>query len=321
MTNKEKSNQNFIRQLAVYAGVAAFFFALSVGAGVIHWNFGQAFQMSIFVNIVMGLGFIVYLWQSDYSIDPDLRINDKSALYLVCLFICLIVISEFYRPDIGWANNTAQTVILIIEALFISIADETVFRAFGDFCFPVKGIREEASMVICYTAFYLYGFTDGTSEGIKDVILAFGMGMLFTGLYLRYHKLGANILYHFILIFLMKVTVINSTAERPVLGTASVIVFALGIAGMCWYGARLIQAYNKDGVLDDARLGYDGSPADYRRAYSESRDKFKGKVIDKAEPKIEKKNEEYINKQIAKAEKREAKRQAKEEAKRGKKDD
>lgn len=297
------------------------FAALTIGAGVIRWDLWEAQQITILANLVLGLGFIVYLRQSDYKMDPDLRINDKSALYWVCLWISLIVISNFYRPDIGWANNLSMNLWLIIETLFIAVADETIFRAFGDHCFPVKGIREEAAMVICYAAFYLYCFTGGIKAGFTGFALAIGIGTLFTVLYLRYRKLGANIVYHFVLIFLMRLTVINSTSDTPVLGRAAVFIFALGILGMIWYGLRLIRAFNEDGVLDDARLGYEGPENDFRKAFSESREKYRGKVMDKAEPKVEKNVERYINKQIARAEKQEAKKEAKQNAGRGKTDD
>ena len=322
-TNKsiEKSNYNFTKQLAIYAGVTLFFAAINIGAGLIRWQLWDTQQIAILASLVLGLGFIVYLRQSDYKMDPDLRINDKAALYWVCLWISLIVISNFHRPDIGWANNLTLNLWLIIETLFIAIADEIIFRAFGDYCFPVKGIREEAAMVICYAAFYLYGFAGDFKAGLTGFVLAIGIGTLFTGLYLRYRKLGANILYHFVLIFLMRLTVINSTVDTPVLGKASVFIFALGVLGMVWYGLRLIKAFNEDGILDDARLGYDGPENDFRKAFSESREKYRGKVMDKAEPKVEKNVERYINKQIARAEKQEAKKEAKEKAKRGKTDD
>lgn len=308
-------NYNFIKQLSIYAGVTLLFMALTIGARMIHWDLWQAGQISILVNIALGLGFIVYLRQSDYRLIPDLRINDKSALYWVCLWISLIVISSFYRPDIGWANNLSLNLWLIIETLFIAFAEETVFRAFGDHCFPVKGFREEAAMIVCYSVFYLFSFTDGLSSGLMSVALAIGMGFLFTGLYLRFRKLGANILYHFLLIYLSRMTAINSTEADTILGNASVFVFAIGVAGMIWYGLRLINAYNTDGVSADVRAE---DEFDLLGTFSESRDKYKEKVINKAQPAIDKRNDRRMEKLLARAEKQEAKKEAKQNAKRGK---
>ena len=298
-------NYNFTKQLLIYAGVTALFAVLTIGAKVIPWSFGPAQQMTLLVNIALGLGFIVYLRSSDYRYNLSLRINDKGALYWVCLCISLIVISNFYRPDIGWGNNLSPNIWLIIEALFIAFADEIVFRAFGDFCFPKKGQKEEAAMIICYAAFYLYAFADGTKEGLTALALAAGMGTLFTGLYLRYGKLGANILYHFILIYLMRLTALNSTFDTPVLGRIAPFIFILGILCMIWYGLRLINSYNQDGVLDDARLGTDEDSFDLVRTFTDSREKYREKVITKAEPKIEKNVDRYIQKHNARAEKQE----------------
>ena len=317
-TIKYTGNKNFTKQLAIYAGVTLFFAALTIGAGVIKWDLWDTQQITILANLVLGLGFIVYLRQSDYKMDPDLRINDKAALYWVCLWISLIVISNFYRPDIGWSNNITLNLWLIIETLFIAIADEIIFRAFGDYCFPVKGLREEAAMVICYAAFYLYSFAGGFKAGITGFALAIGIGTLFTGLYLRYRKLGANILYHFVLIFLMRLTVINSTSDTPVLGKASVFIFALGVLGMVWYGLRLLGAYNREGISADPKSE---DSVDLLRTFSESRDRYKEKIINKAQPAIDKSNAKRMEKLIARAEKQEAKKEAKEKAKRGKTDD
>ena len=302
---------NFIKQLLIYAGVAAFFAILIVGARLINWNLGSAQQMAILVNLALGLGFIVYLRSSEYKYDLNPRINDKGALYWVCLCISLIVISSFYRPDVGWDNNISPNLWLIIETLLIAFADETVFRAFGDYCFPEKGLKEEAAMIICYAAYYLYGFTDGTKEGLMSLALAIGMGTLFTGLYLRYGKLGANIVYHFLLIYLMRLTTINSTYETVALGKAAPFIFALGVVGMVWYGLRLIQAYNAEGLLDDSELGANSDSFDLVKTFFDSREKYRKKITDKAEPRIEKNVERYIEKRNARAEKQEARREAK----------
>ena len=315
MENKEN---NFIKELAIYVGVTLFFTALAIGSRVINWNLGQAQQMSMLANIVLAAGFIIYLRMSDYRMDPNPRISDKAALYWVCLWISLIVISNFYRPDLGWANNVPLNLVLIIETLFIAVADETVFRAFGDFCFSRKGVKEEAAMIICYALFYSYSFVDGIEAGLTALALAVGVGTLFTGLYLRYRKLGANVIYHFVLIYLMRMIPLNSTADAPVLGKAAIFIFALGVLGMIWYGLKLIKTFNAEGVFygeDD-----DNPVAELKKAFSESRDKYREKVITKAEPRVEKNVERYIKKQTALAEKQQAKLEAK-NAKRGKKND
>ena len=317
-TIKYTGNKNFTRQLAIYAGVTLLFAVLTIGAKVINWNLWQPQQITMLVNLALVLGFIIYLGQLGYKPDPNTRINDKAALYWVCFWICLIVISSFYRPDVGWSNNVSLNIWLIAETLLIAASDEIVFRAFGDWCFPVKGRREEAAMIICYAVFYSHCFTDGTAAGLMGVALAIGMGFLFTGLYLRFRKLGANILYHFLLIYLAGVTEINSSAADTILGNASVPVFCVGVLGMIWYGIRLIGAYNKEGIAAD--LKSDDS-VDLLRTFSESRDKYKEKVINKAQPAIDKRNDKRMEKLIARAEKQEAKKEAKEKAKRGKTDD
>ena len=317
MNSTGKNDQNFIRQLGIYVGVTLLFTALAIGSRVINWNLGPAQQMSLLANIVLAAGFIIYLRISDHKMDPSPRISDTAALYWVCLWISLIVISNFYRPDLGWANNIPLNLVLIIETFCIAVADETVFRAFGDFCFSRKGVREEAAMIICYIAFYSYSFIDGIREGLIAVALAAGMGTLFTGLYLRYRKLGANILYHFILIYLMRMTAVNSTSDTPVLGRSAIFIFVFGVLGMIWYGLRLINTFNKEGVFDDTGLKNDTLSSELMNAFSESRDKYKEKLITKAEPRVEKSVERYIQKQTARAEKQEAKRNAK----RGKKND
>ena len=319
MNSTKNKDNNFIKELAIYGGVTLFFLALAIGSRVINWNLGQAEQMSMLANIVLAAGFIIYLRMADYRMDLNPRISDKGALYWVCLFISLIVISNFYRPDLGWANNIPLNLVLIIETLFIAVADETVFRAFGDLCFSRKGMREEAVMIICYVLFYSFSFVDGIKAGLTAIALAAGIGTLFTGLYLRYHKLGANVIYHFVLIYLMRLTAINSTSDTPVLGKAAMFIFALGILGMIWYGIKLIKAYNAEGVFDDSGMEDDDPAAQLKKAFSESRDKYREKVITKAEPKVEKNVERYIQKQNALAEKQQAKLEAKENAKRGKK--
>ena len=311
-TIKYTGNKNFTRQLAIYAGVTLLFAVLTIGAKVINWNLWQPQQITMLVNLALVLGFIIYLGQLGYKPDPNTRINDKAALYWVCFWISLIVISSFYRPDMGWTNNVSLNIWLIAETLLIAASDEIVFRSFGDCCFPVKGLREETAMIICYAVFYSHCFTDGTAAGLMGVALAIGMGFLFTGLYLRFRKLGANILYHFLLVYFAGVTEINSTAADTILGNASVPVFCVGVLGMIWYGIRLIGAYNKEGIAAD--LKSDDS-VDLLRTFSESRDKYKEKVINKAQPAIDKRNDKRMEKLIARAEKQEAKKAAKREAK------
>ena len=310
-TDKTK-DYNFTKQLAIYAGVTLLFAVLTIGAKVISWGLWQPQQITMLVNLALLLGFIIYLSQLGYKFNPNTRISDKIALYWVCLWIALIVISSFYRPDIGWANNVALNIWFIAETLLIAASDEIVFRAFGDWCFPVKGLREETAMIICYAVFYSHCYTDGTAAGLMGVALAIGMGFLFTGLYLRFHKLGANILYHFLLIFFARVTEINSSAADTILGNASVPVFCVGVLGMIWYGIRLIGAYNREGVSADPESG---DSVDLLRTFSESRDKYKEKVINKAQPAIDKRNDKRMEKLIARAEKQEAKKEAKEKAK------
>lgn len=302
--NNQGNGYNFIKQLGIYAGVTAFMALLAIGSRVIDWNLWSAEQISILTNLVLALGFLVYLTQSGYRADPGPRISDRSALYWVCLLISLMVIASFCRPDIGWSNNIPANLWLIIETIMIAAAEEIVFRAFGDHCFPEKGLREEAAMIICYSAYYLSSFTDGPKEGITAFVLAIGIGTLFTGLYLRYRKLGANIVYHFLLIYLMRFTAINSSSGALILGKAAPFLYALGILGMIWYGLKLIREFNAEGVFDDS-LVEDDSP-DLIRTFSESRDKYRQKVMTKAEPRVEKSVDRYRQKQIAKAEKQEA---------------
>ena len=79
------SDYNFIKQLAVYAGVTAFFALLAAGTGMFDWNLGNANQMLILVNLMLSLGFLVYLSQSGCRLNRSPRINDKAALSWVCL--------------------------------------------------------------------------------------------------------------------------------------------------------------------------------------------------------------------------------------------
>ena len=307
-TKTTGNDYNFIKQLGIYAGVTVLFALLATGSRVITWSLGNANQMFMLVNIMLALGFVVYLNQSGYRIDPNPRINDKATLYGVYLCISLIVIASFCRPDIGWSNNIPANIRLFIETLLIAAADEVVFRAFGDHCFREKGLREEAAMVICYSAYYLYCFADGTREGLTAFILAIGVGILFTGLYLRYRKLSANIIHHFILIYLMRMTAINSSSGELILGRIAPFIFALGILAMIWYGLRLIQAFNAGGVSDDLKPE---DSVDLLRAFSDSKDRYKEKVMTKAEPKVEKSVDRYRAKQEARAADYEAKQEAK----------
>ena len=159
---KKTNNDNFIKQFGIYAGVTLLFTVLAIGSVTINWGLGDSQQMFILVNLVMALGFMGYLRMSDYRFDPGTRITDRKTLYWVCLWIALVVLSAFYRPDLGWSNNIPLNVWLLIETLLIASSEEIVFRAFGDWCFPVKGVREEAVMIICYTVFYSYCFTGET---------------------------------------------------------------------------------------------------------------------------------------------------------------
>ena len=303
---------SFTKQLAFYAGVALLFAVLTIGSKVIKWGLWQPQQITLLVNLVMCLGFIVYLGQSGYVLNWKPRINDKMTMYWICFWISLIVISALYRPDLGWANNISPNVWLIAETLLIAASEEIIFRAFGDYCFPEKGLPEEAAMIICYTGFYLYTFIDGPAAGLMGTALALGMGFLFTGIYLRFHKLGASILFHFLLIYLMRVTEINSSEANAILGNASVPVFAIGVLGMIWYGTKLIARYNQEGVMPDADTD---DSYDFVRTFSESRDKYKEKVMNKAQPAIDKRNERKVEKLRARAEKQAAKKKEKEERK------
>jgi hypothetical protein len=309
---KKTNNDNFIKQFGIYAGVTLLFTVLAIGSVTINWGLGDSQQMFILVNLVMALGFMGYLRMSDYRFDPGTRITDRKTLYWVCLWIALVVLSAFYRPDLGWSNNIPLNVWLLIETLLIASSEEIVFRAFGDWCFPVKGVREEAVMIICYTVFYSYCFTGETVAGVMAMLLSLGTGFLFTGLYLRFRKLGANILYHFLLIYLSRVTAINSTAQDTVLGNAATFVFAVGVLGMIWSGMRLLNAYNREGVY----IGEDAEDkVDFAKAFTESRDKYREKVINKAQPSIDKRNERKVEKLRARAEKQAAKQKEKEERK------
>ena len=307
---KNTNGYNFIKQAGIYVGAAALFLVLALGAKLVNWNLGSADQMFILVNLVMALGFLGYLSMSDYRFNRVVKITDKKALYWVCFAITLSEISSFYRPDLGWNNNASLNIWILIETLLIAAADEIVFRAFGDWCFPVKGVREEAVMIIYYTAFYAYCFADETGAGIMAMVFALGIGFLFTGLYLRFRKIGANILFHFLLIYLSRVTEINSSEAEPILGDASTIVFALGIICMIWYGTRLIGVYNREGVYVDAADAEDGF--NFAKTFTESRDKYREKVITKAQPSIDKSNERARKKIEARAAKQEAKKKEKE---------
>jgi hypothetical protein len=180
---KKTNNDNFIKQFGIYAGVTLLFTVLAIGSVTINWGLGDSQQMFILVNLVMALGFMGYLRMSDYRFDPGTRITDRKTLYWVCLWIALVVLSAFYRPDLGWSNNIPLNVWLLIETLLIASSEEIVFRAFGDWCFPVKGVREEAVMIICYTVFYSYRFTGETGAGVMAMLLALGTGFLFKRIY------------------------------------------------------------------------------------------------------------------------------------------
>ncbi len=314
---KKTDNYNFIKQLGIYAGATLLFMVLVAGSSLISWNLGNSQQMFVLVNVVMSLGFIVYLNSSGFKVDFNPRIIDKKALYWICLWISIIIIADFYRPDLGWSGNISMNIWLIIECLVAATAEEIVFRAFGDFCFREKGIKEIAAMVICSSAYCIVQYMPGVNSDPLSIFFAIGMSVLFTGMYLRFRKPGANMVYHFILIYLMRVTLVNSTSDVPVLGKTAPFVFALGVLGMIWYGLRLINTFNREGVFDDAGLEDDNPAAELVKAFSESRDKYKEKLITKAEPRVEKSVERYIQKQTARAEKQEAKRNAK----RGKKND
>ncbi len=316
---KKTGSYNFTKQLVIYAAVTLLFMVLAAGSGLISWNLGNSQQMFVLVNVVMSLGFIFYLNSSGLKLSFNPRINDKKALYWICLCISLIVVADFYRPDLGWAENVSMNIWLIIECLIAATAEESAFRAFGDFCFSVKGRKEIAAMVICSSAYCIVQYMLGLDADVLAILFAIGISVLFTGMYLRFRKLGANIVYHFILIYLMRVTLLNSTSDVPVLGKAAPFIFVLGALGMIWYGIMLIKAFNGEGVFEDA--GDDNPAAELAKAFSESRTKYKEKLMTKAEPKVEKSVERYIQKQTARAEKQEARKMAKENAKRGNKND
>ena len=309
---KKSDSYNFTKQLGIYAGVTLLFMVLVAGSGLITWNLGNSQQMFVLVNIVMSLGFIFYLNSSGLKLNFNPRISDRKALYWICLWISIIVLAQFYRPDLGWADNVSMNVWLIIECLVCAAAEETVFRSFGDLCFREKGHREIAAMIICSSVYYIAQYMAGVTSDLLAILLAVGMSVLFTGMYLRFRKLGANIVYHFILIYLMRVTILNSTSDVPVLGKPAPFVFALGVLGMIWYGVRLISAFERDGVSED-EAGQDDLA--FARAFTESRDKYKEKVINKAQPSIDRSNERRQKKLEDRIARQEAKQKEKENRK------
>ena len=120
---KKTNNDNFIKQFGIYAGVTLLFTVLAIGSVTINWGLGDSQQMFILVNLVMALGFMGYLRMSDYRFDPGTRITDRKTLYWVCLWIALVVLSAFYRPDLGWSNNIHLNVWLLIETLLIASSE------------------------------------------------------------------------------------------------------------------------------------------------------------------------------------------------------
>ena len=61
LTTRGNNDQNFIKQLAVYAGVTLFFMALLTGAKLVSWDLWDSQQMIILIDLVLGIGFAVYL--------------------------------------------------------------------------------------------------------------------------------------------------------------------------------------------------------------------------------------------------------------------
>ena len=81
---------------------------------------------------------------------------------------------------------------------------------------------------------------------------------------------------------------------------------------MIWSGMRLLKAYNREGVY----IGEDAEDkVDFAKAFTESRDKYREKVINKAQPSIDKRNERKVEMLRARAEKQAAKQKEKEERK------
>lgn len=307
-----KSNRT--NQPQIYIAAALTYIALMLGA-IIYGNYvGHGQQMIVLANIAMGAGFLVYLKIYEYPVNFSIQIYDKKCLYIAWSLIFIMVLANYNPIDKSVSASIEIDIWLLIEALSAAFALEIVFRVLGAFSFAQIKVKEEAIMSVAYAAFYLYRIIYGVESGVIAFCIALGVGTMMTGIYLRYRKLGANMLMQFLLYFLMNVTVINSSTESSDFRKFSLILMLISTIGMLLYGCVLLKRYNEEGIFDDQKKirEQEKKQSQFKRAFLDSKEKYEEKVNEKAAPKVEAQREKYLEKKKKKDEKRKEKEMKKE---------
>ena len=304
-------------KILVYIVSAAVYFALLIIAYLYGDKFGGVQQSFVLVGNALGIGFYAYLKINEYDINLKTKIYEKKSLYIVYMLVFVLMIGNYYAVDASFSENSSANIWLIAEAISVALGMEVVIRALGGYCFPKAGVIEESFMIAISAVMCLPAYICGASGTIGDALVPFvvsiGIATMMTGFYLRYHKLGANMALNFILYYLANVTQINSTADEPVLGNKAAILVGIAAIGMFAYGSAMLKKFNQEGVFDDSEFVAEDKEktAEFREAFSESKDKYKEKVSEKTAPAVEARKERYFEKKEKKAEKRREKEREK----------
>lgn len=307
-------------QPQIYIAATLTYIALTLGA-IIYGNYvGHGQQMVVLANIAMGAGFLVYLKIYEYPVNFSMQIYDKKCLYIAWSLIFIMIIANYNPIDKAFSENIEPNIWLLIEAISAAFASEIVFRVLGTFSFTQIKVKEEAIMAVAYAFFYLYRIIYGVESGVIAFCIALGVGTMMTGIYLRYRKLGANMLMQFLLYYLVNVTVINSSTESSDFRKFSLILMLISTIGMLLYGCVLLKRYNEEGVFNDQKKirEQEKKQSQFKKAFLDSKEKYEEKVNEKAAPKVEARREKYLEKKKKKNEKRKEKEMKKEGRAKGK---
>ena len=306
-----KNTENKYEKTLIYISSAIAYFAIMVSAITYGKASIGADRIVAMMNMIVSVCFIVYLVMNEYKLGFELKIYDSKGLYMIFSLILILVFGFYHPMNVGFGENVAANVWLAIGSLAAAVAGEMVFRALGDFCFPEKKISSEIIMIVFGAAFYLYQCVFGMEQGLTCFFVSIGISTMMTGVYLRYHKICANVGITFVIYYFTGVTGINSTIDATVFGDRAPLVIAGATIAMVIFGYTLIRAYNRNGIFDDTEdvKSQDEQNAKFRDAFMQNKQKYEEKVSEKAAPTIEARKEKHFEKKQERQEKKKAKKQ------------
>lgn len=291
----------------LYIGAAAAYFVLLVIAYIFGDKFGSVQEYVVFVSAALGIGLCIYMKNNEYDVSFKTKVHDKKPLCIIYILIVLMLVGNRYTIDTTFSENVSANIWFLAEAIAVAFGMEVVMRAFGGYCFQNPSIKEEILMVVlsgvlCVPAYISpSGIVD--SNVFVGVAVGFAVATMMTGFYLRYKKLGVNIILNFFLYYLVNFTKVNSTTDTLVMGSKAPIVIGLAAVAMFGYGCVMLRIFNREGIFDDSEYLKEEEErvAQFREAFMDNKDRYEEKVEEKAAPTVEARREKYYRKLEQKA--------------------